>query len=158
LKLFAKWIEQTAESEDEFTKNNLLKELINLFDKITTDIPNIQNDIVSSTPSCFLLKTAFAIKQIKINEEELLLKTTTCKALGNMLAHSVLKERSELKKRILSLEKPESIEEYYEAMPLPLINFFTGLISTIKEKNLQVLARKRKERNMPSLLLDIKKI
>jgi hypothetical protein len=43
-------------------------------------------------------------------------------------------------------------------MPAPLLNFFTGLISVIKEKRRQVLARKRKERNLPSPQLDEKKI
>ncbi|RIB19593.1 hypothetical protein C2G38_2136489 [Gigaspora rosea] len=103
--------------------------------------------------------SAFAVKNIKVNEEQKqLLKITTCNALGSMLANSILQEQPELKKRLSSLEKPESLEEYYEAMPTSLINFFLGLITTIKEKKLMVLARKRKERNEPPPQLDTKKI
>ncbi|RIB30019.1 hypothetical protein C2G38_2027170 [Gigaspora rosea] len=166
LKFFGKWIDQTAESENEAAKINLLKELVKLLNNINMNNTNIldtqdTNTVPStaSVPSLFLVKTAFAIKKIKVNEEQILpLNTTTCETFGRMLANSVLQERAVLKKRLQSLEEPGSLEEYYNAMPSLLISFFTGLISAIEEKKMQVLARKRKERNMPPSHLNKKKI
>ncbi|RIB11582.1 hypothetical protein C2G38_2203032 [Gigaspora rosea] len=85
----AKWIEQTAESEDESKKISILKELVKLFNNITTDKSKMENTIstsstISTVPSCFLIKTAFAIKKIKVSEEqdqEQLLKNITSHSL-----------------------------------------------------------------------------
>ncbi|RIB18026.1 hypothetical protein C2G38_2185794 [Gigaspora rosea] len=107
LKFLAKWIEQTAESEDKSPKN--------------------YTSILSTVPSCFLIKTAFAIKKIKVSEEQdqkQLLKNVTSHSLGSMLASSILQERSELKKKLSLLEEPKSFDEYYLAMPSSLVNFF----------------------------------
>ena len=73
------------------------------------------------------------------------LKETTCKDFGGILAHSILNAKSELKQKMPSIEEPKSLDEYHNAMPSLLLNFFTSLISVLKEERRQVLARKRKE-------------
>ncbi|RIB25795.1 hypothetical protein C2G38_2165146 [Gigaspora rosea] len=132
LKFLAKWIEQTAELEDESKKISILKELVKLFNNITTDKSKMENTISTSS--------------------------TISTVPRSMLASSILQERSELKKKLSLLEEPKSFDEYYLDMPSSLVNFFYRLILTIKEKKLQVLARKRKERNMPPPQLERRKI
>ncbi|RIB26762.1 hypothetical protein C2G38_2138146 [Gigaspora rosea] len=184
LNTFSKWVEQTAASDNETMKVSLLKELVKTLNRITTNVQSsasassttpivstgtsftastISTNIpstASTVPSSFLIKAAFKIKKINITKEAQAtqLKEIMCKDFREILAHSVLNARPELKQNLPSIEEPKSLNEYNNAMPAPLLNFFTGLISGLKEKRRQVLARKRKERNLPSPQLDEKKI
>ena len=96
LKLFNKWIEQIAKSSNNILKVHLLNELVKLLNIITNILELKDNAIPSKSiaPSLFLIKIAFAIKKIDINEKKqaVQLKPTTCKDFGKILAHSVLQE------------------------------------------------------------------
>ncbi|RIB16293.1 hypothetical protein C2G38_2190375 [Gigaspora rosea] len=70
------------------------------------------------------------------------LKETTCKDFGEILAYSILNAQFELEQNLSSIEQPESLAEYYNAMLSSLLNIFIGFISVLKEKRRKILARK----------------
>jgi len=161
LRLIARWINNVASSNNNDTKNNLLNLLINkvIGDFNTTEtkatLPSSSTVIGSSDnlliPSFFHLNIALAVKNININEDEenSQLDSKTFKNYGEILANSIWQSRNIIKENKFPLEEPESLDEFYEAIPKNLTSFFNSLITNLYEKKHEIVKKKRKQLNLP---------
>nr|CAG8595457.1 516_t:CDS:2 [Entrophospora candida] len=150
LRLIARWINNVASSNNNDTKNNILNLLINKvigdFNKTETKatLPSSSTVIGSSDnlliPSFFHLNIALAVKNLNINEDEenSQLDSKTFKNYGEILATSIWQSRNIIKENKLSLEEPESLDEFYEAIPKNLTSFFNSLITNLYEKKHEI--------------------
>ena len=144
LKLIARWINNVACSDSNDTKKNLLNLLINVIkDFDTTEIETTSNDL----PSFFQLNTVFAIKKINISKDKEIsqLNSETFKNYGEILASSVWQSHTIIKENKSSLEEPESLVKFHEAIPKNLTSFFDSLIANLCEKKHEIVSKKRKQ-------------
>ncbi|CAJ0630448.1 3315_t:CDS:2 [Entrophospora sp. SA101] len=161
LRLIARWINNVASSNNNDTKNNLLNLLINkvIGDFNTTEtkatLPSSSTVIGSSDnlliPSFFHLNIALAVKNVNMNEDEenSQLDSKTFKNYGEILANSIWQTRNIIKENKLPLEEPESLDEFYEAIPKNLTSFFNSLITNLYEKKHEIVKKKQKQLNLP---------
>jgi hypothetical protein len=66
----------------------------------------------------------FKLYRIDLNK----LNLKNCHLFGNELAEFLLKNRQYLHNNRVSLENPQSLDEYQNAIPAKLYNFFEGVV------------------------------
>ncbi|CAG8699553.1 15762_t:CDS:2, partial [Dentiscutata erythropus] len=119
---FAKLIEMVAYSENDITKKNLLQVLIPCMENFNLDSFSASS---SKLPSLFNPK--------KYEE------------LGKSLALEVLKSRTSLAPYKSILESPDSLQQYYEAIPKCLTSLFDSLFHTLLFQKYEIVKQKQKE-------------
>ena len=142
---FAKLIETVAQSHDPKVKEHLLCALFPCLENFKLD-PSAPQPI--ALPSLFVVNTAFRVKGIDFPKQmkKLELKSTKCEEFGQLLALEVLKSRTSLIPKKSTLESPNSLQQYYEAMPKCLTSFMDGLVFPLQHQKYEAVKRKQKER------------
>ncbi|CAG8670252.1 15695_t:CDS:1, partial [Funneliformis mosseae] len=87
---------------------------------------------VTKFPSKLFVRTAMRIEKVKLNRlTERLYMITSKKVLmmGEKLEREILSLCSEIQQNISQLENPSSYENYFEALPKIICDFFQALIT-----------------------------
>ena len=171
LELMANWILQVAyKGNSEFQKRVLTVitpalQLLNLTNNIDNSLQTNNssfsetfNDINNSSqannllsernknlkiPSLFMVKLIFKLYQINLNK----INSKNCYLFGNELAESLLKNRQHLHNNKVSLENPQSLDEYQNAIPAELYDLFEGMVGKLLSNRCQIANRVAKSRN-----------
>jgi hypothetical protein len=145
LHYFAKLIETVAQSENDGVKERLLRALFPCLENFDLDSLSVQSD---ELPRLFAINTAFKIKGFDFSRQmkQLALKPKKCEEFGKSLALEVLRSRTSLASYKSTLESPDSLKQYYEAMPKCLTSFFDGLVLALQLQKHEAIKRKQKER------------
>src|SRR5215213_9110209 len=100
------------------------------------------------TPSLFMILVILALAKFNYNPYKRLnpknLTPNHFFEFGEALAYSTILARHKLKVNKKSLESPTSIEEYRDAFPLCLVQFYEGLLKTLHETKKKYIDKKRK--------------
>ncbi|PKY63361.1 hypothetical protein RhiirA4_492005, partial [Rhizophagus irregularis] len=164
------WILNISNSDKSAFQEKLLAHLtpilciINTQEKSDTTLstlPSIQN-INNKVPSLFIILIILALAKFDYNfEKKLNPKNLTSKhffEFGEVLAHSVILAKNELKNHKKILESPTSIEEYRTTFPACLVQFYDGLLITLYETKKKIVDQQRKHRKKPLKPLNYEKI
>ncbi|CAB4415681.1 unnamed protein product [Rhizophagus irregularis] len=164
------WILNISNSDKSAFQEKLLAHLtpilciINTQEKSDTTLltlPSIQN-INNKVPSLFIILIILALAKFNYNfEKKLNPKNLTSKhffEFGEVLAHSVILAKNELKNHKKILESPTSIEEYRTTFPACLVQFYDGLLITLYETKKKIVDQQRKHRKKPLKPLNYEKI
>ncbi|EXX53493.1 hypothetical protein RirG_243330 [Rhizophagus irregularis DAOM 197198w] len=108
---------------------------------------NLSTDTKTEVPSLFIILIILALMKFIYNSDKKLNpKDLTPKIFfefGEVLAHSTIFAKNELKLHKKSLESPISIEEYRASFSLCLVQFYDGLLRTLYETKKKIIDRKK---------------
>ncbi|GET00647.1 hypothetical protein GLOIN_2v1474502 [Rhizophagus clarus] len=99
---------------------------------------------ILKTPSLFAIKLIFKLYSINLNK----LNSKHSYLFGNKLAEFLLKNCKYLHVNKVFLENPQSLDEYQNAIPTELYNFFEGIISKLLFNRRQIANRVAKSRKV----------
>ncbi|CAG8503423.1 8102_t:CDS:2, partial [Dentiscutata erythropus] len=139
---FAKLIKIVAYSENDIIKKNLLQDLIPCIENFNLDSSSASS---SKLPSLFVVNTILKIKKIDFSKQQLIQKPKKYEEFGKSLALKVLKSRTSLAPYKSTLESPDSLQQYYEAIPKCLTSLFDSLIHTLLFQKYEIVRQKQKE-------------
>ncbi|CAG8743422.1 4340_t:CDS:2, partial [Dentiscutata erythropus] len=140
---FAKLIEMVAYSENDIIKKNLLQDLVLCIENFNLDSSSASS---SKLPSLFVVNTILKIKKIDFSKQQLIQKPKKYEEFGKLLALEVLKSHTSLAPYKSILESPDSLQQYYEAIPKCLTSLFYSLIRTLLFQKYEIVRQKQKER------------
>jgi len=142
---FSDWIKGVAESSDCKAKEDLVLALMPSMKILKKDnVPGPEE-----VPSLFLVRTAMRIGKVAVEKTAMNLDPATCSEIGQKMALSLWNLRPTLKSNLGALENPSSLEEYWNAFPQILTEFFVGLLATLMNRKQTVVNKKRRQRGLP---------
>jgi len=161
LELMGNWILQIAhEGNPKFQEKVLaaITPALQLLNDVNNSLP--KNNIINNSqpannllqvseenlriPSFFVIKLIFKLYHINLNK----LNLKNCHLFGNELAEFLLKNRQYLHNNKVILENSQSLDEYQNAIPAELYNFFEGIVKKLLLNRCQIannVARSRKK-------------
>jgi hypothetical protein len=159
LEYLGNWLINIAQTgSDEFKKNLLIETSRALlpftsvpFNTDTDTTSTFTNHILTNQakilfnepPSLFMIKLIFK-KEIEMNS-----KTNfeiDFEKFGRTFGQKLWNSRSDVKSKKSSLESPQTIQEYYNAFPKFLNDFFSGMIDELYQKKIIICNMQRKKR------------
>jgi len=170
LKLMANWILQVAHEKDlEFQEKVLtaitpaLQQLdsilillkpSNNIDNSSLQTKNLSSEI-SKIPSLFAIRLIFKLYNIKLNKNSIQFNSKNCYLFGSELAEFLLKNCQHLRNNKISLENPQSLDEYQNAIPVELYNLFGGIVEKLLLNRCQIANKTAKSRKDNYILKEV---
>jgi hypothetical protein len=118
----------------------LVAEIINHKNDRTADIDSSPD---TEWPSTLLVRAALKLGEVDISHDKI---TEKASIMGKDLGRKILSLHSGLEKNRKQLEDPSTCEEYSNALPSMLCEFFQALITTLQERKQAIINKKRKQR------------
>jgi hypothetical protein len=159
LEILGRWILNVAATKNEDEKRKLLNKLFPILSTFNSNnqSTSIQPELEVNSPSLFLVKTVLRAGKVDITKIMNKSDDFTVDALktGEALGTAIWKTRNEVREKKQGLENPNSLDHYRQNFPSLLINFFDGIIITLEKKKLEIVNKKRKQRNLEIKSFDI---
>ncbi|CAB4386519.1 unnamed protein product [Rhizophagus irregularis] len=114
---------------------------------ISTDYKEQEKIVLNEPPSLFMIKTFF----IKIYKEKECknVEINDFNEFGHTFGQKLWNSRLDVNLKKSAIESPQTIQEYYNAFPEFLKNFFSGMIDELYEKKMSICNFQRKKHNKP---------
>ncbi|CAG8741488.1 12083_t:CDS:1, partial [Funneliformis mosseae] len=132
--------------------------ILTIFDKSTPKTQNFSDQqIQQNPPSLFLVKTVLRLGKINITKlvnKHYNFTSETSTVTGEVLGTAIIKSKNEVYENKQRLENPNSFKHYRQSFSSILVKFFDGFIITLEKKKLDILNKKRKQRNLEIKPLD----
>ncbi|PKK57698.1 hypothetical protein RhiirC2_797577, partial [Rhizophagus irregularis] len=113
----------------------------------STDYKEQEKIVLNEPPSLFMIKTLF----IKIYKEKECknVEINDFNEFGHTFGQKLWNSRLDVNLKKSAIESPQTIQEYYNAFPEFLKNFFSGMIDELYEKKMSICNFQRKKHNKP---------
>jgi len=168
LKLISRWVQEISEFGDPQSQKTLVYELSNVLVKYfeekssifqqheqdSKEHENIECRDEKKNISYLSLCTLFRLKKVRV--KNFCDKSWSAGFIkkhsywcGEALGQALWTSRSEVKSKICDLEKPQNLEQYRDAFPVVIREFFEGFLGHVQKKKWEVIQKKRDQRNLP---------
>jgi hypothetical protein len=164
LEFLGNWIINISQTQDEKNKDQILIALVNTLipfasSSLITNNPNIANKqlIINQLPSLFIIRMLFieSSKNIKYEQD---LNISDFEKLGLIIGNKLWNSRSDITTKKNSLESPQTLQEFYNALPTFLTSFFSGIIQKLQEKKIKINNRQQKKRQQLFTMVNSERI